>query len=115
MGPDGDEPLDGAPAAEQMALELDRALRQVRELERALATCRVIGTAIGILAERHRLGSTEAFAALVKASQDGNRKLRDLASDIVGAADAGRPVSQDGARPASSRQTAVGHARSTAR
>jgi signal transduction histidine kinase/CheY-like chemotaxis protein len=52
-------------------------------LEVALRSSRRIGAAIGIIMERARIPEDEAFALLRKASQDGNRKLRDVAEQIV--------------------------------
>lgn len=52
-------------------------------LQVALGSNRRIGAAIGIIMERERITEDEAFLRLRKASQDGNRKLRDLADQIV--------------------------------
>lgn len=52
-------------------------------LEVALQSSRRIGAAIGIIMERDRVPEDEAFARLRKASQDTNRKLRDVAEQIV--------------------------------
>ncbi|GAB3684609.1 GAF and ANTAR domain-containing protein [Angustibacter aerolatus] len=62
------------------------ALADAMELEgvrTALANRDLIGQAKGILMERFRLTADEAFALLVRASQDTNRKLRDVASELA--------------------------------
>lgn len=56
-------------------------------LEEALRTSRTIATAMGlIMADRH-VSDTDAFAILSKCSQDTNRKLRVIASEIVSRGD----------------------------
>lgn len=60
------------------------AARNADELETALSTRDVIGQAKGILMERHAIDGEAAFGLLVKASQDSNRKLRDIAEMISG-------------------------------
>jgi transcriptional regulator with GAF, ATPase, and Fis domain len=55
------------------------AARNAHEMKQALSTRDVIGQAKGILMERHKIGAYEAFGLLVRASQDTNRKLRDIA------------------------------------
>jgi DNA-binding response OmpR family regulator len=52
-------------------------------LRRALATNRTIATAIGIVLTHHQLDATRSYQALVRISQHTNRKLRDLAADVV--------------------------------
>lgn len=52
-------------------------------LEAALHNSRTIGAAIGILTERLRIPSGQAFERLRQASQQGNRKLSDLAEELV--------------------------------
>jgi hypothetical protein len=54
-----------------------------RDLETALKSSRTIGKAVGILMESRKLSEDEAFAVLKQASQDGNRKLREIAAEIV--------------------------------
>ena len=53
------------------------------QLRVALDTNRTIGAAVGILMATHNLPQEDAFAMLSAASQRVNRKLRDLAADIV--------------------------------
>jgi GAF domain-containing protein len=49
----------------------------------AIATRDLIGQAKGILMERYKLTSDEAFQLLVLASQRHNRKLRDIAEELT--------------------------------
>ena len=48
-----------------------------------LATRDLIGQAKGILMERYQVDSQRAFALLVRTSQHTNRKLRDIADELV--------------------------------
>ncbi|MEW2499851.1 ANTAR domain-containing response regulator [Amycolatopsis sp. CA-161197] len=57
----------------------------VAQLNRALETRAVIDQAKGILMAAHRITAEEAFQRLVKRSQDGNRKLYDVAAEFVAA------------------------------
>lgn len=57
--------------------------RQAENLRSALVTREVIGQAQGILMERERITPDEAFDILRRASQHLNRKLRDVAQDLV--------------------------------
>jgi hypothetical protein len=56
---------------------------RVRNLQRALASNRQIGVAIGVLMHEHRLSQTQAFDVLRAASQDSNRKLAEIATEVV--------------------------------
>jgi len=62
---------------------LRRADVTIEGLEAALATNRQIGAAVGIVMAQRRLTQTEAFQVLSRASQDRNRKLREVADDVV--------------------------------
>jgi transcriptional regulator with GAF, ATPase, and Fis domain len=53
--------------------------RKVEQLEIALQSSRQIGTAVGILMARQLLTADEAFARMSRASQQLNRKLREIA------------------------------------
>jgi GAF domain-containing protein len=57
--------------------------RREANLHAALATREIIGQAQGILMEREHLTSTQAFDILRRASQHLNRKLRDVAQNLV--------------------------------
>lgn len=56
---------------------------QTANLALALRTSRTIGAAVGILMSRHHLGEEQAFQLLKKASMDSNRKLREVAGQVV--------------------------------
>lgn len=56
---------------------------QVDNLKRGLATRTVVGQAQGILIERHKITADDAFRMLVTASSVTNRKLRDVAEELV--------------------------------
>jgi AmiR/NasT family two-component response regulator len=76
----------------QMILELHETgvLRQdlVEELQTALRTSRMIGQAIGIIMTRRFVTQGEAFTLLRRTSNNTNRKLREIAEDIVVTGDA---------------------------
>ncbi|HTF55406.1 MAG TPA: GAF and ANTAR domain-containing protein [Pseudonocardia sp.] len=55
----------------------------IENLETALETRKVIGEAVGILMARYKLAENDAFGRIVKASQDSNVKVRDLAVTIT--------------------------------
>jgi GAF domain-containing protein len=58
-------------------------VRTRQTLQEALASRKTIGQAIGIAMERYRIDEDQAFAFLVRTSQDGNVKLRAVAQKIV--------------------------------
>ena len=60
-------------------LATDRA----RNLQHALESNREIGMAIGVLMNQHRLSRVQAFDVLRAASQDSNRKLAEIAIEVV--------------------------------
>jgi len=64
---------------------VDEAETVAGQLRQALASNRTIGTAIGIVMARYGLASDRAFHTLVRISQQSNRKLRDVAEEIVAA------------------------------
>ncbi len=71
----------------ELILELHEAgmlqRQRVEQLEQALRTSRTIGAAIGIIMASRSASQDEAFALLRSASQRSNRKLRDLADEVV--------------------------------
>lgn len=75
--PDG-EPLIGAVL--DLVHDLDE---QVCHLKVALQSNRRIGIAIGIVMSQLRISDEEAFSALRQVSQSSNRKLRDVAEDVI--------------------------------
>ena len=52
-------------------------------LNQAMEGHRIIGEAVGILVERHRIRSPEAFELLKAASQHRNIKLREIATRVI--------------------------------
>ncbi|KRF41983.1 hypothetical protein ASH01_18080 [Terrabacter sp. Soil811] len=56
---------------------------RVDNLERALSSNRDIGTAVGVLVAQHKLTRDQAFDLLRIASQNTNRKLHDVALDVI--------------------------------
>ncbi len=58
--------------------------RKQEDLERALDARDLIGQAKGILMERYGLTGQRAFQVLARLSNEHNRKLRDLALDVIG-------------------------------
>lgn len=67
----------------QTLLQYIRATRQIANLQRALTSSRLIGTAVGILMYAHRITDDEAFQRLVASSQHLNRKLADIAETVT--------------------------------
>jgi AmiR/NasT family two-component response regulator len=63
--------------------EHDSSRELVQQLAQALETRPVIDQAKGILMRDRSCTSDEAFELLVAASQRSNRKLRDIARDVV--------------------------------
>ena len=68
------------PATSERAAK-DAAL--MSQLEEALNSRSVVDQALGILIGRHHLTASEAFDLLRRQSQNNNRKLRDVATDLV--------------------------------
>jgi GAF domain-containing protein len=58
-------------------------VRRNEELHTALATRKTIGQALGILMERYGIDQDQAFAYLTRESSTTNRKLRDIAAELV--------------------------------
>lgn len=66
-----------------LAFARARERAQISGLEQAVASNRAIGMAIGILMAIGRVGQDEAFDLLRTVSQRTNRKLREIADDVV--------------------------------
>ncbi len=66
-----------------LALDAERALEEASNLQLALQTNRQIGIAIGILMGRDLITAEQAFRELREVSQATNRKLRDVAQDVI--------------------------------
>lgn len=61
----------------------ERLLERAGHLERALASNREIGSAMGILMINHKVTSDQAFDLLRRISQHGHRKLNVVAREVV--------------------------------
>ncbi|QBX57252.1 ANTAR domain-containing protein [Nocardioides seonyuensis] len=82
------EDIEAAAALDrQMIAELQDAGVVSREhaaqMERALQSSRTIGTAVGILMAEREIRQDEAFTVLKAASRNSNRKLREVAQELV--------------------------------
>lgn len=73
----------------EMLVRLDEAESQTENLKRALEHSRDIGAAIGIVMAFRKMTQDEAFDWLRHASQDQNRKLYDVARDVIATGDCG--------------------------
>ena len=62
---------------------VDAAQTTVGQLRQALQSNRTTGTAVGIVMARYELDSERAFKVLVRTSQQSNRKLHDIAAEVV--------------------------------
>ena len=82
---DGEAETVGLVLATHGALALTSAARweRIEHLERALATNRDIGVAIGILMASHLVTKQQAFDLLRVASQHTHRKLGQIALDVI--------------------------------
>ena len=65
------------------AVSLALTQQRAQNLEAALRSNREIGTAIGVLMAQHKLTRDQAHELLRVASQDSNRKLAELATEVV--------------------------------
>jgi AmiR/NasT family two-component response regulator len=83
-GAPGDDALT---ATESFILEmlerLDAADTKAEHLQLALGHSRDIGAAVGILMAHHKMQQVDAFELLRSTSQDQNRKLYELALEVV--------------------------------
>ena len=83
--------IDGIEAAAALDRELIAQLQadgivsreHAAQMESALQSSRTIGTAIGILMEGRDIGQDEAFTVLKTVSRNANRKLREVAQEMV--------------------------------
>lgn len=75
----------GTMLATHCSLAVSVALSQQRSehLERAVRSNREIGTAVGVLMAQHKVTREQAFDLLRLASQDTNRKLAEIATEVV--------------------------------
>ena len=87
------ESLDDARALVARLLSVTEATAARRaQLETALRSRIVIEQAKGILAERFGLEVGQAFILLRRAARSNNRKLRDLAADVVASSTTPREI-----------------------
>ena len=63
--------------------DLENTQERVRHLLLGLEHRTVIGQATGILMERHKMDADRAFATLLRVSSQRNRKVRDIAEELV--------------------------------
>jgi len=87
-----------AQAAELFATHAALALARARrdsDLNAAIATRQEIGMAIGLTMARFGLDSERAFQYLVRASSTSQIKMRDIAQEIIAAANADHPPKRD--------------------
>ena len=75
------------------------ASRDVTNLHAAMDTRDLIGQAKGILMERYKIGSQQAFDLLVLASQSNHRKLRDIAEELATTGDLSGPPRRSRRQP----------------
>jgi ANTAR domain/GAF domain len=66
-----------------LAVVAASAKQRAANLERALTSNRHIGMAMGVLMATHKITRDDAFALLRIASQNANRKLVDIADDVI--------------------------------
>jgi AmiR/NasT family two-component response regulator len=64
-------------------MAVDAAESTVGQLRQALRTNRTTGTAVGIVMTRYELDAERAFQVLKRSSQQSNRKLHDIAAEVV--------------------------------
>ena len=64
-------------------LAIGEAETTVGQLRQALQTNRTIGTAVGMVMAGYQLDQQRAFQVLVRTSQQNNRKLQDVAAEVV--------------------------------
>lgn len=60
-----------------------RRLRRDEAIGRAIDSRTLIGQAEGVIMAKYKVTADQAFAALTRCSQTANRKLRDVASEVV--------------------------------
>jgi PAS domain S-box-containing protein len=84
-----DELIVGDLLAQSLGQAVDRVIAQrartekERQLEQAIESHRLIGHAVGVLIERHRITPQQSFEMLRQASLNRNVKLRELAARVV--------------------------------
>lgn len=79
---DADDETTALALAAQVAVALSTA-KEFESLESAVASRTVIGQAQGMLMQRYKMTPHQSFAVLARESQASNRRLRNIAEDIV--------------------------------
>lgn len=87
---------------------------RVLNLRRAIGTRQVIGEAVGILMERHRISADDAFERLVAASQNSHVKLRELATRVTETGEEPEDAARQGDAPQRAGGSAVAETTPTA-
>ena len=87
-------PLAAGADVAELKQRLQAAEREVAELKEALASQRLIGVAVGLLAHRFTCSPEQSWRLLVRLSQTSNVKVREVAR-ILADAQAGGGVSAD--------------------
>jgi hypothetical protein len=77
------EPSGGSDVIKLVEEQLIQARERIGNLEKALASNRRIGIAIGIVMARRQVSDEVAFELLREQSQLRNQKLRDLAEEVI--------------------------------
>ncbi len=67
----------------QLRHDLRASLEKIEHLKTALVTNRRISIAVGIVMVQRKVTEEQAFALIVTASKTGNRKVRDVAEDVI--------------------------------
>ena len=104
-------PVDTARTARLFATHASLALTRARteeQLHYTISSRQVIGQAVGILMERHRMSEARAFQFLARASQASNIRIRDLAQELVDTAEDHHTVSSGDRVAGTSPRTAAG-------
>ena len=83
LGQAGAVPVDKADYDRMRDQAIDQVRTTVGQLRQALQSNRTIGTAVGILMTRYDLEPKRAFQVLVRTSQQNNRKMNDIAEELL--------------------------------
>lgn len=100
--------------ATQCSAALTVSLRQVRQAEsqrqlaEAMVSSSIIDQAVGILMAQQRCDASTAFDLLRRASQNRNRKLREIAADIITNVSGQPPQPRSGFKPSPGADTTTG-------
>lgn len=79
--------LPSVETALEQAAQLKNFQEKEHHLNRALTTGRETSTAVGVIMERHRISSEQAFECIRKLARSQRKKLADVACEIVNAAE----------------------------